>query len=86
MESQEKTDLAGDAALEEHGGVVVDKLELFQDFDALLVVRDKLQVLIRDGELQVCDIRLQQLLAVRVQVLRGKVSTGQTVAVAAKCD
>lgn len=80
------TYLAGDTALEEHRRVVVNELELLQDLDALLVVRDELQVLVRDRELQVSDVRLQQLLAVRVQVLRGSVSTQQTDAVVATCD
>lgn len=38
--------LAGDTAFEEHRRVVVDELELLQDLDALLVVRDELQVLV----------------------------------------
>ena len=52
-------DLACDTALQEHGGVVVDELELLENCDALLIVREKLQILIRYHLLELVDILLQ---------------------------
>ena len=46
------THLAGDTALEQHGRVGVDEVEVLQDLDALLVLWQQLEVLLRDSESQ----------------------------------
>ena len=57
-------DLACDTALQEHGGVVVDELELFENLNSLLVVGNQLEVLIRDSQLQLSKISTEDLLPI----------------------
>lgn len=64
-----EANLACNAALEQHGGVVVDELELFEDLDPLLVVGDKLEILIREYVLELGDVHFEDLLAMRERIL-----------------
>lgn len=46
---------ASNTTLQENSRVLVYKFQLLKNPDALFIVRDKLQILIGDGKLEVCD-------------------------------
>jgi hypothetical protein len=66
------TNLAGNPALELNRRIVVDEFEFLKYGDALFVVGDEFQILVRDGHFEAGDIRTQKFIRVDDVVLQAK--------------
>lgn len=63
------THLASNPPLQKHRRVLIDKLELLQHLYPLLVVRQQLEILVRDGQTELGNLVLEDLLGVDDLVL-----------------
>ena len=55
MKNWQTTNLTCDSALQRDRGICLEKFELLQNLNTLLVVRDQLEILVRNRQLEICD-------------------------------
>ena len=61
--------LACNTAFKQHGCILVDELQIFQDLYALLIIRKQFQILIRNRQFQCGNVRSKYLLSVQNAIL-----------------